>query len=103
MGVLFCLADDSVQKTIQTYRKLVKDGIQPEKPVPFFSEHRIFRRNIESLNQPSKRKLAKQKLDAAKPEGMSPQALDPFFTGHTRLHRRDVDPETGGKGNFYHL
>ena len=103
MGVLFCLADDSVEKTIQTYRKLVKDGIQPEKPVPFFSEHGIFRRSIESQNQHSKTKRLKQKLDAAEPEGMSPQALDPFFTDQAQLHRREADPKTGGRGTCLFL
>ena len=100
MGVLFCFADDSVEKTIQTYRKLVKDGIQPEKPVPFFSEHGIFRRSLDSQNYLSKRKRLKQKLDAAEPEGMSPQALNPFFTAQTQLHRREADPKTGGRGTI---
>jgi len=56
----FCISaleDDPVEKTIRTYMKLVKDGVQPEKPVPFFSEHEMFRRSTQRQNPPGKRKL----------------------------------------------
>lgn len=32
------------EKTVRTYMKLVKDGVQPEIPVPFFSVNKRFRR-----------------------------------------------------------
>jgi len=74
------LADDPVERTIRTYMKLVKNGVQPEKPVPFLSEHEMFRRSTETQSSPGKRKLVKKKADAAGMD-MSAHDLEPYFTG----------------------
>ena len=52
------------EKTVRTYMKLVKDGIQPEIPVPFFSVNKRFRRTA-SKPSPSNNTNPKSKGIAA--------------------------------------
>ena len=72
-----CIAD-SMQNTIQTYFKLVHNGVTPEKPVPFFPQPGRFRRNVVPQN-PSKRKVDKLNGNAAS-LGISARDLEPYFT-----------------------
>ena len=91
------LADDLVEKTIRTYRKLVKAGVQPEKPVPFFSTfNERFRRNTETQDHAVERKLVKQKKDAV-PLKISAHDLDLFSTAEGgQRYKREIIGKTEG-------
>lgn len=81
--------------------KLVKNGVQPEEPVPFFSKHEMFRRSTQTQSSPGKRKLVKRKGDAAAMD-MSAHDLEPYFTGgnlETPLRHKRSDNKTGAGGN----
>ena len=100
------MEDESLEKTMKTYRKLVKDGVQPEDPVPFFSTRERFRRSSKTLGAVLKGKMVAQKTGAA-PMKLSAHDLDPYFTvgnGHLPMRRkRSVSPgdsDNKSKGFF---
>ena len=104
------LEDESLEKTMKTYRKLVKDRVQPEDPVPFFSTHEKFRRSSKTLGAVLKGKMVAQKTGAA-PMKLSAHDLDPYFTvgnGHLPMRRNQFhlgsvlvgDSDNKSKGFF---
>ncbi|XP_015752580.1 PREDICTED: trans-Golgi network integral membrane protein TGN38-like isoform X2 [Acropora digitifera] len=95
---------ESMGKTVQPYFELLNKGIRPEKPVPFFSQPRIFKRSVTSSRNLKKKAqgtapktISKHHLHTG--NKASGESLLNHEDGQTRndLSRKNGDGEVGHK------